>query len=70
METLTIEVVNPQAMNLLEDLEALHLIRMIKKESKPKTKLSKLLRGSISSKVAEEFNLSIEKSRAEWERNI
>lgn len=70
MDTLLIELTNPKALNLLQDLEDLHLIRVLSKDNLPKTKLSTLLRGSISAKVADEFNESVRKSREEWESNI
>lgn len=70
MDTLTIELTNPKALNLLTELAKLHLIRFVQKDSVAKPKLSSLLRGSISSQAANEFNESIQKSRDEWERNI
>jgi hypothetical protein len=70
METITIELTNPKALNLLVELAELHLIRFIKQEPVVKPKLSSLLRGSISTQAADEFNESTQKSRNEWERNI
>jgi hypothetical protein len=69
MDTLLIELTNPKAMNLLQELEDLHLIRVLKKETSTKTKLSSILRGSITAKEANELNEVIKKSRNEWERN-
>ena len=70
MDTLLIELTNPKAITLLQELESLHLIRVLKNENHSKPKLSKLLRGSISSTAADEFNKSVKKSREEWERSI
>jgi hypothetical protein len=70
METLTIELTNPKALNLLTELAELHLIRFVKKETISKPKLSTLLRSSISPQAADEFNESIQQSRNEWERSI
>ncbi len=70
MDTLLIELTNPKAITLLQELESLHLIRVLKDNSHSKPKLSALLRGSISSTAADEFNESVRKSREEWERNI
>ena len=70
MDTVTIELTNPKAMSLLEELEALQLIRVLKKETRDKPKLSTLLRGSVPAHVAQEFNESVSKSRNEWERPI
>lgn len=73
MNTLTIELTNPKAINLLTDLAELNLIKFIDKEPIDYThrpKLSSLLRGSISAQAADEFNKSIEKSRNEWTQDI
>ncbi len=70
MDTVTIELTNPKAMSLLEELEALQLIRVLKKEIIDKPKLSTSLRGSLSPQAAEEFNEWVSKSRNEWERPI
>ncbi|HEX9958507.1 MAG TPA: hypothetical protein VGA96_14680 [Fibrella sp.] len=70
MDTVTIELTNPKAMNLLEELEALQLIRVVKKEKLDKPRLSTLLRSSVSPQAAVEFNESIKKARNEWERPI
>ena len=64
METLTIELINPKAMNLLTELAALNLIKFIDKEPAERNhapKLSSLLRGSISAQASDEFNESIER---------
>lgn len=70
METLAIELTNPRAMRLLEDLEALQIIRVVRSAPTTEPKLSARLRGSISPQAAEEFNESIRKTREEWERDI
>ena len=45
MDTLTIELTNPRALSLLTEITELQLIRFVKTESIPKSKLSSLLRG-------------------------
>ncbi len=70
METLTIEITNPNALGLLVDLENLHFIKVLKRETIQKPKLSTILRGTISAEAANLFNESITKSRLEWDRNI
>lgn len=70
MDTLLIELTNPKAINLLQELEDLHLIKVLKKETTHKSKLSSVLRGSISAEAADEFNKSVQKSRDEWQRDI
>lgn len=67
METLTIDVSSPQAMRLLEDLEALNLIKVVGRQTKPKReKLSEKYAGQLSEKVADELQDYVTKSREEW----
>lgn len=68
METLFIELTNPKARNLLQELEELHLIKVIKNEGFTTKKPSQKLRGSISAEAAQSFNEEINKSRDEWNR--
>lgn len=70
METLTIELTNPKAITLLQDLEELHLIKLLRTEKIIKPKFSTQLRGSISPEAADKFNQEVRKSRDEWERGI
>ncbi len=71
METLTIELTNPKAKTLLDELEALNIIRVVRPEAAdtPKQKLSERLRGSISPEAADAFNKYVQQSRDEWERD-
>lgn len=68
METLFIELTNPKARNLLQELEELHLIKVIKKGDSVEQKPSRKLRGSISAEATQAFNEEIDKSRNEWNR--
>lgn len=72
METVTIELKKAKSMALLEDLEALDIIKIIRKKTPPKPpgKLSDMFRGSISAEEADKFNEYVKKSRDEWERDI
>ena len=70
METLIIELTNPKAITLLQDLEELHLIKLLRTEKIIKPKFSTQLRGSISPEAADKFNQDVRKSRDEWERSI
>ena len=72
METVTIELKKDKSMALLEDLEALDIIKIIRKKTPPKPpgKLSDMFRGSISTEEADKFNEYVKKSRDEWERGI
>lgn len=68
MTKLTIEIADPKAMRLIEDLVDLELIKVVN-EIKT-SQLSKKLRGSVSKKSAAEFNKYLNDSRKEWERGL
>ncbi len=65
METLTINVINQDALAILKGMEQAGLITLSKKENKNRN-LAKRLRGTISSSRAVEMIDTIEKERAEW----
>ncbi|WOK04953.1 hypothetical protein RT717_17880 [Imperialibacter roseus] len=71
METITIELKNSKALKLIEDLEALSLVRIVRE---PKTvkgkKLSERLAGAISSKEASDIDTELEQIRSEWKSSI
>lgn len=70
METISIEIVNPKAINLLRDMEDLKVIKIL--NSKPIINRESIedLRGSVTKEEAAEFNDYLKKSKDEWERNI
>ncbi len=71
METIIIDVSNPQAIKLLEDLEALNLIKMVSRQTrKGENKLSQKLYGSISDSQAENMKEELRQMRSEWNRVI
>jgi len=71
METITIDVSNPQAIKLLEDLEALNLIKVVRRQiRKGEKKLSEKLYGSISDSQAEQMREELHQMRNEWNRGI
>ena len=72
METLTIELKQAKSMALLEDLEALDIIKIIRKKTPPKPpgKLSDMFAGSISIEEDEALKKHSQQIRDEWERDI
>ena len=65
MDTLIIELTNQKAYKLIQDMEELNLIRVLKKP----VKLS-LLRGKIKTKMTDEdIDKRLKTLRKEWERN-
>lgn len=68
---LTIDVSNPKAVKLLEDLEALNLIKVVNRQTKPTgQKLSEKLYGSISDKQAKLMTEELRQMRAGSDRAI
>ncbi|MEX0810815.1 MAG: hypothetical protein WD048_01280 [Chitinophagales bacterium] len=69
-QTLTIQVNSEKALKLIEQLEALNLIKVIKHSPKKnKTKLSKDLEGSITTEESDLMHQELDQMRKEWERN-
>lgn len=66
METVLIQINNNKAYRLLEDLENLHIIKVLKKSIKPQQKFSKKYAGKLPSDVADELQKYVSQSRNEW----
>ena len=65
-----IQITSPRTMNLLHELEELHLLKVLKKNSTVEKKLSDKYAGKLSSDVADDLQKHIEISRKEWDNNI
>lgn len=71
METLTIKIKDSKALKLIHDLEDLNLIQVVGSDiKKSATKLSAILKGSISAEEADTMQKELKQMRNEWERNI
>ncbi len=71
METVLVQINNKKAYRLLEDLEDLHIIKVLKKSIQPQQKLSEKYAGKLPSDIADELQSYIAQSRNEWSnRNI
>jgi hypothetical protein len=72
METVLLQINNDKAHKLLEDLEALQIVKVLNKSRQSKEKLSARFAGSL--KLSDEdynsFQESIIKGRSEWESDI
>jgi hypothetical protein len=70
--TITIKVNNASALKLLENLESLNLIEVIKKSilTTKNKKISEKLSGSITTKQANLMRKELDQMRNEWNRNI
>ena len=72
METVLLQINNDKAYRLIDDLAALNIVKVLKKTSEPKKKLSDRFAGSLNLSDEDYNNLqnSITQSRNEWERDI
>lgn len=72
MDTVLLEITNEKAYKLIQDLEALDIVKILEKNTKPKESLSKRFAGSLnlSDQQYEEFQQHVTDSRNEWERDI
>lgn len=72
METVLLQINNDKAYRLIEDLEALDIVKILKKETEPKKKLSERFAGSL--KLTDEQHQDLQNQliqmRNEWERDI
>lgn len=82
METILIEIRNNKALSILQGLENLHIIRLLKKGDTPEmgtyvaesaaaygtTKKASDYKGILSSELAEKMNEYVKQSREEWGR--
>jgi hypothetical protein len=66
METVLIQINNDKAYRLLEDLEDLHILKVLSKNMKPKQKLSEKYAGKLPSAMADELQNYVTQSRNEW----
>jgi hypothetical protein len=56
METILLQINDHNAYKLIEDLEALHLVKVLKKDIQPKKKLSERFAGSLKLTTAQYNN--------------
>lgn len=66
MDTVLIQINNSKAYRLLEDLEDLHIIKVLKKSIQPKQKLSEKYAGKLPADIANELQNYVIQSREEW----
>jgi len=68
MQTIIVEIDSQKALNLLQELEELHILRIIKDNVlENKTKPSDKYRGVFSKEDAESFMQHTQTMRKEWE---
>jgi hypothetical protein len=69
MQTILVQLTNQNALQLLQDLEKLHIIRLLRKSITPDEKLSDKFAGKLPIDVAEKIRKGIEQNRGEWDKN-
>lgn len=66
METIIVQIRNNKALKLLQELEELNLIKLLKKNTDTSQKLSEKYAGKLSSATVEKLQQHIKQSRNEW----
>lgn len=66
METILVQIEDAKAYRLLQDLEDLHIIKVLKKTAQAKQRLSEKYAGKLPPNVADELQDYITQSRKEW----
>ena len=67
METVLIQINDKKAYKLLEDLEDLHILKVLKKSILPQQKFSEKYKGVFSEEDAKNFNEHTQTMRKEWD---
>jgi len=68
MRTVTVDIINEKALNLLKDLEVLKLIRLRRSDEKPAQSVNWLkYKGAMSKQAIEDIDLQINELRDSWE---
>jgi len=84
MQTIVVELINNRALRLLRELEDLHLIRLLKRNTEtgkealkeelteqPITrKKASDFKGILSSELADQMQTHVKQSREEWQQRI
>ena len=70
MDTVIVQLTSPRTMNLLHELEELHLLKVLKKNIDTGTILSDKYAGKLPLNIGEDLQRHIEQSRQEWDNNI
>jgi len=69
-ETITIELTHVKALQLLQDLEAMNIIRLCKNEPAKAQQLSQKYRGILTKEEGKNLNEHIQNMRSEWNNSL
>lgn len=67
METIVVQITNNKALKLLEELEELHLIKLVKRNADTSQKLSEKYAGKLSADTVEKLQEHLQQSRKKWD---
>lgn len=70
MQIITVELINDKALALLEELEALNILRLVDTQKQVMDQPKRQWAGSISKETAAIMLQNTEQIRNEWDRNI
>lgn len=70
MDTLLIQITTPKTLKLLQELEELNLLRVLKRNISSEQSLSEKYAGKLSLDIARDMSKHIHQSRKEWDSNI
>jgi len=68
METVIVQINDNKEYKLLENLEELHILKVIKKSKKQTLRLSEKYAGKLTSKTADELQDYVNESREQWNK--
>ena len=69
MQTVIVQLTHQKALKLLEELEELHIIKVLKKNISPDEKLSDKYAGKLSAELTDKLQKHILDSRSQWDNN-
>ncbi|RMG82811.1 MAG: hypothetical protein D6714_10740 [Bacteroidetes bacterium] len=70
MQIITVELINDNALTLLQQLEQLNILRLVAVKKQTAEQPKRQWAGSISKETATKMLQHVEQSRSEWKRNI
>lgn len=70
MQFITVELLNENALKLLQQLEKLKILRLVVVRKKPNDESPRKWAGSLSKETAQRMLDNIQHSRNQWERDI
>ncbi|MDQ6609292.1 MAG: hypothetical protein M3Y85_05675 [Bacteroidota bacterium] len=66
METIIVQITNNKALKLLQELEELNLIKLLKNKTDTSQKLSEKYAGKLSDATVDKLQQHLKQSRDEW----